>query len=518
MVGKGRQKIFTNEKLITNENVFDVIQKAMPTFRDNARDCQYLLDFDAGIQPIQRKSEKKVMDWIDCEYIDNVAQEANDFWIGFGWGNPITLVQRGNLDSDNERKARGLSELNDCYYATNSTSDLQEIAKFIVKCGHCYTLTELNNEWEEGESYFTRDVLDPQWAFVVHSNAYPDKRVVLGVSLYEDTDKNLYITAYSKDFRWDISATKKIKTKGRDVSDYAKEYTWAFAYEEVNPFGKIPITEWYWTVDRTAIIESQINALNNINCMVSDMGNGSRQNIEAIWWANNVEFAMVEVKDEDGNVTMVPKKPKSGEWVKTKSQKDGANPTIQPLVLDYHLKDMLDTYLSERALALQKMHVPQRNDNSGGSTGVAMDSSTGYADAESIASARENIVVGCVIAELKVVLSILRFSPDIKEDDDILTLRVNDIEPAIRRPKNFDLATKSNAISTLLAHGFSLEDCVDNVPLFQDSTQVITRSGEGVKRYQETIFNKTNDAEEAPNADRTMQDLSDQVQNSPNLG
>ena len=59
---------------------------------------------------------------------------------------------------------------------------------------------------------------------------------------------------------------------------------------------------------------------------------------------------------------------------------------------------------------------------------------------------------------------------------------------------------------------------MDNVPLFQDSTQVITRSGEGVKRYQETIFNKTNDAEEAPNADRTMQDLSDQVQNSPNLG
>lgn len=517
MLGKGRQKIFTNEKFITNENVFSVIQKAMPTFHANAADCQYLMDFDAGIQPIQRKSEKKVMDWIDCEYIDNVAKEANDFWIGFGWGNPITLVQRGDTDAD-ERKAHGIAELNNCYDATNSASDLQEIANFIVKCGHCFTLTEHNSDYEEGESYFTRDVLDPQWAFVVRSNAYPDKRVVLGVSLSEDTERNLFITAYSKDFRWDISAIKKIESKGRAVTDYAKDYMWAAAYVEENPFGKIPITEWYWTVDRTAIIEGQLNALNNINCMVSDMGNGARQNIEAIWWANNVDFAMVEVKDEDGTTRMVPKKPKSGEWVKTKSQKDGANPTIQPLVLDYHLKDMLDTYLSERALVLQKMHVPQRNDNSGGSTGVAMDSSTGYADAESIASARESIVIGCQKAELKVVLSILKFSPDIKEDDDILTLRVNDIVPAIRRPKNSDIATRVNGISTLLAHGFSLEDCVANIPLFRDATEVITRSGEGVRKYQESIFNKTNDPEEEPNKDRLQADLSDQTGNSPNLG
>ena len=518
MVGKGRKKIFTNEKYITRENVFSVIQKAMPTFRENAGDCQYLLDFDAGIQPIERKSEKKVMDWIDCQYVDNVAKEANDFWIGFGWGNPITLVQRGDTEDEDGRKARGIAELNNCYDATNNVSALQEIANFIIKCGHCYTLSELNTEWEEGDSYFTRNVLDPQWAFLVRSNYYADKRVVLGVSLSEDTEGNLFMTAYSKDFRFDISAYKKIDSKGINITDYAKQFSWQFAYEEKNPFGKIPIVEWYWTVDRTAIIEGQLNALNNINCMVSDMGNGARQNIEAVWWANNVEFAMMEVKDEEGNVTMVPVKPKSGDWIKTKTAKDGVNPSIQPLVLDYHLKDMLDTYLSERALILEKLHVPQRNDNSGGSTGVAMDSSTGYADAESIASARESIVVGCQKEELKVVLSIIKQSPDVKEDNDILSLLVRDITPAMRRPKNFDLATKTNSIATLLQHGFTLEDCVANIPLFQDATQVITRSGEGVRKYQETIFSKVNNPEENPNSERIQQDLSDQVQNSPNLG
>ena len=99
----------------------------------------------------------------------------------------------------------------------------------------------------------------------------------------------------------------------------------------------------------------------------------------------------------------------------------------------------------------------------------------------------------------------------------MLKLLARDIQPAIRRPKNSDITTRVNGISTLLAHGFSIEDAVANIPLFRDATEVITRSGEGVKRYQESIFNKTNDPEEAPNKDRLQADLSDQVGNSPIL-
>lgn len=230
----------------------------------------------------------------------------------------------------------------------------------------------------------------------------------------------------------------------------------------------------------------------------------------------------MEVEDEEGNKVMVDKKPRNGEWVATKSARDAGQPSIQPLTIDYHLDEMQRTYTEQRALILEKLHVPQRNDNSGGSTGVAMDSSTGYADAESIASAREGIVIGCQNDELKVVLAVLKASPDIKEDNPMLKLLARDIQPAIRRPKNFDLTTKSNAIATLLGHGFSLEDCVANIPLFQDATQVITRSGDGVRKYQDTIFNKDNEAEggsgeSAPNADRMQADLSDQVENSPLL-
>ena len=179
--------------------------------------------------------------------------------------------------------------------------------------------------------------------------------------------------------------------------------------------------------------------------------------------------------------------------------------------MDYNLEGMNKSYTEQRSLVLQKCHVPQRSETSGGSSGVAMDTAAGWADAESVASSREEIVKGCQLDEIKVVLRAIKESPDLIESP-MLKLFPNDIQPAIRRPKNFDLVSKTNAITTLLAHGFSLEDAVANIPLFADATQVIQRSGEGVAKFQETIFNNENSKTESAG-----QDMSDQTSNSPIL-
>ena len=518
MIGKGRNVLLTSYKEINDGNVIKVVQDAMKLYKENAKDCEALLNYASGVQPIQRKSEKKVMSWIDCESVDNVALEISDFWRGFGWGNPITLVQRGDIKG--EGKAEGIAELNYCYSATGNSRDLQSLANFIVKCGHCYTVVDLNTEYEPGESYFTRDVVDPRWAFVVRSTAYYDRRVVLGVTL-NVVDNNYFFTAYTKDRRYDIRAEEKTNVDTSSVKDqddyYKKHFIWnpMEAFGVKNALGIIPVTEWYWEPERVGVFENQINALDNLNLISSDISNGIEQNIQSLWWSNNVEFEKEIIKDEEGNETEVIKKPKDGDWVHTKTAREGVNPSIQPLVMDYHVGDMLKSFTEMRTLVLQKCHVPQRSDTSGGSSGVAMDSASGWADAESIAASREEIVKGCQIDEVRVALKAIKESPFVMPDNPMLILYANDVQPAIRRPKNFDLATKSNSIATLLSHGFSLEDCISNVPLFADATQVVQRSGEGVRKYQETIFNQANDAEAAPNADRIMQDLSDQ--NSPNL-
>lgn len=521
MIGKGRSILLTSYKEINAENVIKVVQDAFKLYRENASDCEFLLNYAAGEQPLQRKEEKKVMTWIDCEAVDNVALEISDFWRGFGWGNPITLVQRGDI-KDAEGKAEGISELNYCYSATGNSRDLQSMANFIVKCGHCYTIVDLNTEYEPGESYFTRDVVDPRWAFVVRSTAYTDRRVVLGVTL-NVVDNNYFITAYTKDRVYNIKA-EKINTDTKSVKEekdyYIKSYMWSLIAEMSdikNVLGIIPVTEWYWEPERVGVFENQINALDNLNLIASDISNGIEQNIQSIWWSNNVEFEKKIITDEEGNEQEVIVKPQDGDWVMTKTAREGVNPSIQPLVMDYHIDDMLNSFTEMRTLVLQKCHVPQRNDTSGGSSGVAMDSASGWADAESIAASREEVVKGCQIDEVRVALKAVKESPFVMPDNPMLSLYANEVQPAIRRPKSSDLVSKCNGITTLLSHGFSLEDCVSNIPLFGDATQVIQRSGEGVKKYQETIFNQANDAEAAPNKDRTAQDLSDQVERSPFL-
>jgi len=515
----GRAEIYTHYPYIDSSNVIDIIQKSMTPFRENADDCQFLINYEKGIQPIVRANPKKFMPEIDTQAVDGIPAEISDFWISFAWSNPISLIQRGDSETD---KAEAIKELNNQYAATGHIRDMQKLARFVEICGVGYTLIEINKEWEDGEAYFTRAIVDPRNAFIVRSSYYPDKRVMLGVVFTTDDEGNIYMTAYSKDFMFIIRGDK-IKN-GRKI-DYTKGFEWREETRsgEKNPMGRIPLIQWVRSEDRTGVFEKQISAIDNLNLILSDISNGIEQAISAVWLATDVELPEIEVEDEAGNKVKQIQTIRDGQWLLTYTSKDGKTPNVKPLTLDYGVGEMRENYIAQRNLILQKCHVPQRNDNSGGSTGVATDSAAGWSDAEGQAQTQECITIGCQMDEVKVVLAALRVSPDIPVDNPMLELKASDIQPAIRRPKNFDLATKTNAIATLISHGFAIEDVIANIPLFQDATQVISRSGEGVRLYQDTIFQVVNDAEGgidevAPNNDRLQADLSDQVENSPLLG
>ena len=77
-------------------------------------------------------------------------------------------------------------------------------------------------------------------------------------------------------------------------------------------------------------------------------------------------------------------------------------------------------------------------------------------------------------------------------------------------------------MATLLSHGFYGEDVVNAIPFFDDPNEVWNRSKKLIEKYQDSIFEKSSqnqaqggEGEQKPNSDRTMQDLSDQVSNSP---
>lgn len=151
-----------------------------------------------------------------------------------------------------------------------------------------------------------------------------------------------------------------------------------------------------------------------------------------------------------------------------------------------------------------------------------MSDATGWSQAETAAAKQQLITDGCKMEEIKVVLAAIKLSNNVNSSNPLLKLRARDVKPNIKRQKTYEMSTKVNAMATLISHGFSLKDTVDAIPFFDDPNDVVARSGEMVKAYQDSIINKDTqnqaeggDGEQPPNKDRTMQDLSDQTENSP---
>nr|DAV58952.1 MAG TPA: Portal [Bacteriophage sp.] len=514
----GRIVLYTDVEEITYKNVIDVLRNAMTDHRVNAARIKYLMEYDEGNQPLKRK--KKVRTEIDCHCVDNVANEITEFWSSFGFGNPITLVQTG--DAEDKEIAEGVKNLNKQYNLVKIKTKTQEIARPMLIGAICNVLIDVNTEWKPGKAYFTYDVLNPMTSFVIKSSYYADRRTMLGVTFRHDKNSgSTYYTCYSKDSRYEIRDMNKI-INGDAVEDDANKWKHEERSGEKNPLGVVPIVEYFRSYDRMGVWERQISEMDNLNLMISDFSNDVDQNTQAIWHTNDVDFPTVEEKNEDGTVTESVRKPKSGEWMQTYTASDGKTPIVEALAVNYDYEGMLNNIQVRRQTILQKCNVPQRNDNSGGSTGVAMSDATGWSHAEAAASKQQMIIDSCKMEEVEVVLAAINASSYVPQDDPMRKLTIADLEPNIKRQKTYEMSTKVNAMATMLSHGFSLEDTTDSIPFFDDPSKVCSRSGEGVRKYQETIYKKNSqnageggDGEKEPNSGRTMQDLSDQISNSP---
>lgn len=494
----GREILYTSEPYITSENIIPILQKLMPIHQRNADRIKFLKEYEKGVQPIMR--QKTYRPDIDIQTCDNVANEVTEFKTSFHWGNPITIVQRGEEKENNSEIIDGISILNRCYETENIRKKTQHLARNVEIGCLGYTYVDVNtdkDDIENGGSYFKVESLEPSNTFVVYSSYYFDKRPMIGVVFRCDDSGNKYITAFTKDFRFELKGFEHIDRSG-----------------ELNPLGEIPIIEWIRSYDGMGCFERQISEMDNLNLLVSDFTNDVDQNTQAIWHGNDIDFPKQTIVNEDGTKSETTKKPKSNDWVITQTTPDGKTPFVKPLAVEYDYQGMLNNILSRRALILQKCNVPQRNDNSGGSTGIAMDSATGWSSAEAEAQKQQNIMESCKMQELKVVLKAIKICPHTPLDSPLLMLKLSDLQPSIKRSKTYELTVKTNAIATLISKGFDLRDVLTIAPLFEDNNQVIERSGNGVNKYQESQVFKT---EKQTEEKRPFADYSDQIANSPNI-
>jgi len=331
----------------------------------------------------------------------------------------------------------------------------------------------------------------------------------MGVTFRKDGMGNTYYTCFTKNQRFEI--INAVKLVDDDVEDKWFEGSRS---GERNPLGMIPIIEWVRSADRMGCFERQISEMDNLNILVSDFTNSVDQNTQAIWHGNDIEFP----EDEKGNIV----EPKTNDWVLTKTSANGKTPTINPLAVQYDYSGMLNNILARRSLILQKCNVPQRNDNSGGSTGIAMSDATGWSSAEASANKEQMIIESCKMQEVRVVLKAIQISPDIEQNNPMLDLRAIDVQPSIKRQKSYELNIKINSFATAVSHGIDYKSMIKTINLFDDPNQVIEDSKESMEKYLEKEFgnnqNSGLNAETSVNADRTLQDESDQEGNSPMIG
>lgn len=515
----GRSEIFTDEREINQQNILKVLQNAYAVHTANAQRIDELLNFEAGYQPLVDKDGnpriKEVRPEIDVESIDNVAHEITEFNLGFKWGNPITIVQRGEKDSGSSEETYAISLLNECYSAENIKSKTQKLGYFVEIGGVGYTYVDVKTDgnFDNGDSYFSVDVLDPRWTFVVRSSRRIDHKILLGVTFSRGNDGINHFTCFTDKYRFEIQNYLK---------DDDTEEAWDYSAGKkgsvfANPLGMIPIIEWVRSHDRMGCFERFIPELNTLNLMISDFSNDVEQNTQAIWHGNDVDFPV----DENGN----PIKPKANEWVLTESLQDGRQPFIKPLVIAYDYPGMLNNIASRRAWILEKANVPSTSDNTNGATGVAMDDAIGWTKAETAAVKQQGIMEASKMDEIKVVLKAIQKNPKLESNNPMKDLRYIDVEPNVKRMKTYEMVTKSNAFATYVSHGVHGLHALTAVNAFSDVNQVWEDSKDLIEKYQASIFDKSsngNDSvggfeESAPNADRLFGDESDQIDNSPTI-
>ena len=496
----GRKEIFTDVKEITSDNIIQVLRDAVLVHSMNAMDCDELFKIEKGEQAqIKKKITRTEIDnWV----YDNIANEITTFKVNFNWGNPLTFIQRGEVDSGGLDEADAISILNEYYDAQNQNTKTQELARFVEICGVGYTLVEINTDWEDGDSPFEVNVLDPRYAFVIRSNRYADKRIVLGVSFRQDQLGNKYYTCYTNDRRYEIVNTVKIiekdKEKNVDKWDLDNKVTGA------NLIGRIPIVEWIRDYDRMGCFERQVPLINSIGVLISCVLDDTEQNTNAIFWGNDIEFNT----DEEGNVI----KPEDGDWILTTTTQEGRQPKIQPITMDYNYNEILNhiTYLTDRAKI--EAGVPLLSGNVSNTTGVAESNSSGWANAEADAERQDEIKYGRKMDELKIVLSVCRVNEIAEVDDRVKALRYVDAKANTSRQKNYEMSIKSATLANLINVGVYGLHAFKVVNMFSDVNQAWSDSKEMVEAYQQSRL-KT-DTEKPQTTDGGLEA---QIENSPNI-
>lgn len=526
---RGRIKIYTDVKEITKDNVIQVLSTAMTKHELNRTQIRNLINFEKGDQPLMR--EKNVRKDIDIKSISNLAHQITEFWLGYFWGNHMAFVQKSDkhpkgsnpTDSDS-----AITLLNEMYDAEDMESKDQLLAYYLEVCGVCCQLIDIKRKPDDEDAVFDLVTLNPLYSFVVYSsNAY--ERPVMGVSYSEDENGSKIFTCITDDAVYEIRDMVEFVrgTKTRE----GKKITEGKDGIQANPFGRVNIVEFERSTDRTGVFERQLDELNALNILESDLCNDVSQTTQANWWVNDIELDT----DDNGEV----KGPQAGQWILTKTNGNGKQPNIKGLVLNYDYAGVLANIQAKHDGILERTFTPKQTEQSGGSTTGATSLSSGWTATEAVACKQAAIIKKGFKERNRLALIAIKKSRDTDPESPLLELKNSDIEIRPIRQKSYDMATKINSLATMVQNFVHPRVAMEAIDFFPNLAEAVEDSVPKMLEYQKVLLeskkssgsqpgeNKNDDPRQQqdtdkalkekinPDVKRIMQDSSDQVKNSP---
>lgn len=284
----GRRQIFTNEAIVTEENVASILNKALEVHNQNRAEEEYLERYLRGVQPILDRV-KVHNDYVCNRVVVNVANQIVTFKTAEFAGEPIQYVSRGNKPNVPEK----IDKLNSMMLSEGKPSKDMELAYSMFTCGTGYRLV-LNDKATDivrgdllDEAPFEIYVPDPRCTFVIRRNDV-SRRVIAGVTyvFLDELSRRVQYTVYTENETFVLEGTAQSADK--------------IVKSAVHKTGMVPIVEYPCNAIRMGAFEVVLPMLDAYNLTMSDRLDGVEQFIQALMVFEGVDITrdeFLELKD-----------------------------------------------------------------------------------------------------------------------------------------------------------------------------------------------------------------------------
>jgi len=428
----GRRRIYSSEKEITDNNVIDVLTKALQIHEINRREIIFLQDYERGIQPVLNRY-KQYRDEINNKVVVNLANEIITFKESEFAGEPIMYVsRRGNKGVENKDRTipDKVAKVNDMMLSEGKQTLDLELAHKMFTCGVAYRLCyndQTNYDEYLDEAPFEIAVPDVENTFVVRRND-AKKSVLMGVTyVYKNPpDTTVEYTVYTKNVTYFIEGTTGTLTIN---SEKTKRHN----------FGMVSLIEYPCNPDYMGAFEVVLPLLNALSLTFSNQMDGIEQFIQALMVFDGVDITRDDfLKLKDLGAIQLPA---------TQGNNGGKKLYYLNEQLDQTQTNSLVNSMKQTILEIVGMPGQGNASTGDSSNNGAVIMRNGWWHAEGRALQTQNMWKQAETEFLRVVLKIC-------DEANVLSgLKISDLEPRFWRQSYEDLLVKTQSFSTLRTSG-----------------------------------------------------------------